>query len=695
MQQHVADLDLCKILQVAESLEDILCRCFGPDGGHVLFITSTGDLLITKDGRKILESLLMDHPIGRMIVNSAANHASITGDGVKSFVILLCGVLRGLWAAVHKNEGLRLSRTSAGKTRFQKQGHVLKRISNQLMTFQTEVLDPIFREQLKPHFLSVFSNNTLCNRYLQSVLDTYFFGRIGHNNQEFISKLAYDFFCRLLESNNSIDEVVDFVTGYFPELHTEVLGLPVENSRILQGLVLHRQFSLYCPAEGELRAVIVTEQIHQSLSASDIDFVVCSDAHLQLSQQYLRQRTEKLMSHLHHNKVKLILSSVKQEEIVMYYAKQNRISVVDSLPSEEIDLVCRIASVSPLSKPLGDVFLGHLEDMFLVTHCQPILMGSNKYVHLGIIGSSTFLPHCVVICGPVKGLTEQLISAFHGAFKMLQQLFQSVDASWEQALQYQDCCKPNENVSMQDWVCQNDPACCECRLQRIYPDIHMQIPNKEENTLPGNVLGDCAVNINKRSCKCMGAHNTSLHQKDTTLQQIPGAYYIKEKADSTTTISNEPCRLKPSVTKCKVNSPGDTVSQKQSSCVNGGLVLPGGGTFEILLHYYLLRFAKMCQETELAGICTIVGDSLLCIPRHIYNAKKANTFPLVYTQLISALENKALLKTDQTGLESVSCKYQLVASVLQCISKLVTIDCIVGITRAPASIKGEESEDDL
>ncbi|MEE6480654.1 hypothetical protein FKM82_012641 [Ascaphus truei] len=706
MQRRVIGLDISKVLQVAESLENIVCRCFGPDGGQVLFIKSTGDLLITKDGRKILESLLLDHPVARMIVNCASNHYSVTGDGVKSFIVLLCGILRGLQAAVDKNEGRLSSGNTPGKNRYQ--SPALKRMSNLLMTFQAEVLEHIIGKHLAPHFFSVFSaskeETKLCKGLIQSTLDAYFRGRIGQNNQMFISKLAGDFFYKCLPTDDRMLEVVSLVRNCFSELHTEVSGLPVDNSRILPGLVLHRQFSVYSPAEGELRALIVTEQIHQCLSESDIDFVICSDAQLQHSQKYLRQRTETIMKHFQNNQVKLILSSVKQKEIVLYYAKQSGISIVDSLPAEEISLVCRITGVSPLSIPLCDVFLGHLTDIFLVTCCQPVLMGSRKYVHLGLKGTSAFQPHCVVVCGPVKGLTEQLVSAFHGAFKMLQQLFQPLDASWGQTTEHQVYFTQNRSVSIQEQsvTCNmrqsKDSACCKSSLPRNYPTVDMHSTDKGENIkLSERVPGVCTAHLKKSSDKCMGACDMWLSQEDETLQQIPVASSVKEENKSVATISKDPCTSKLMVANSKLNSPCNTVAQMYAtSFVNAGLVLPGGGTFEILLHYYLSCFAKNCQEAELSMICTIIGDALLCIPRHFYRAETGNArFTLVYTQLISAFQTKELTETAQKGLESVSCKYQLVSSVLHCVSKLVTIDFIVGIKREPQSINSEESDDEL
>ncbi|XP_063783498.1 Bardet-Biedl syndrome 10 protein isoform X2 [Pseudophryne corroboree] len=659
MQGHVKDLDINKILQVAESLENIVCRCFGPDGGQVLFMKSTGDLLITKDGRRILEYLLLDHPVARMIVNSASRHYSVTGDGVKSFVLLLCAVLRELQATADRHEGLLLSGNPTVNTRYQRQGHVLRRISNMLLTFQTRVLEHIIAKHLCPHFLSVFSNIkgdiTLCRTSIQQTLDAYFCGRVGCNNRMFVSRLACDYLYSCLLDINKIYDVVSLVSKSFDDLHTEVPGLPVDNSRILPGLVLRRPFSVYCPAEGELHALIVTEQIHQSLSASDIGFVVSSGVQLQVSQQYVRERTERILKQLQNNHIKLIFSSVKQQEIVLFYAKLSGISIVDCLTSEEIGVLCTITGTSPLSKPLGDVLLS---DTFLATSCRPLLIGCNKYVHLIVSGSSAFKPHSLVFCGPVKGLSEQLAASFHGSFMMLSQLFQPLDATWEQPSNSPCNCLPNRSVLAQ----KQNQHCSKC-----------------QNDFTGErteqaIVTHCSVEKDVHKCT-VGDCITKLSTGNMWLSQVEG----KGQHDAWTEGST------------------DTATQiPPASFQNVGLVLPGGGSFEMLLQHHLHNFAKTCQEADLAMISAMFGNALLCIPRQIYQARNRNKcFPLFYSKYTDRLQKQNWLDLTQTGLESVSCKYQLVASVLHCISKLVSINMIVAIKREPKTSVSEETDEDI
>ncbi|NXE18289.1 BBS10 protein, partial [Ardeotis kori] len=212
----------------------------------------------------------------------------------------------------------------------------------------------------------------------------------------------------------------------FPELHVAVAGLPVESSRVLPGIVLCRDFAAYCPAGGDLRAVLVTGPLRPALAAPSAEFVVHSEGQYQASRRWISRRTEAFMKHLQSNNVKLLLSSVKQEEVVIYCAKLHGVSVVECLSSQEMALICEITGVLPYA-PFGDNVHGEITETAVATFCQPLLLGSKRCVHIGFTSVCAFQPHCLILCGPVDGVNEQHAAALQGAFTMLQQLFKGVD----------------------------------------------------------------------------------------------------------------------------------------------------------------------------------------------------------------------------------------------------------------------------
>lgn len=62
-------------LRVAEALEAIANRCVGPEGGLVLCTKPTGEVLLSRDGGRLLEALHLEHPLARYLAPSAVRQA--------------------------------------------------------------------------------------------------------------------------------------------------------------------------------------------------------------------------------------------------------------------------------------------------------------------------------------------------------------------------------------------------------------------------------------------------------------------------------------------------------------------------------------------------------------------------------------------------------------------------------------------
>lgn len=61
----VENLHLDRVQQIVCVLESVILRCFGPDGGQVLFIRDTGQAMLSRSGSRILSALRLEHPLAR------------------------------------------------------------------------------------------------------------------------------------------------------------------------------------------------------------------------------------------------------------------------------------------------------------------------------------------------------------------------------------------------------------------------------------------------------------------------------------------------------------------------------------------------------------------------------------------------------------------------------------------------------
>ncbi|KFV98868.1 Bardet-Biedl syndrome 10 protein, partial [Fulmarus glacialis] len=473
---------------------------------------------------------------------------------------------------------------------------------------------------------------------------------------------------------------------------------------------------------GDLRAVLVTEPLRPALAGPGAEFVVDSEGQYQASLRWISRRTEALMKHLQSNNVKLLLSSVKQEEVVIYYAKLHGVSVVECLSSEEMALICEITGVSPYA-PFGDDMHREITETAVATFCQPLLLGSKRCVHVGFTSVCAFQPHCLILCGPVDAVNEQHAAALQGAFTMLQQLFKRVDqreewkaeATQKQIITENIFCKSNQ-VSEQQLKTRRE----EIEMQIVDADLQgSENPARVQTNLqiPSNPIlhikefdvaaeGDGpSRDVQKLHAKCKHLGDVHENYKSDLLvdnqKNYSTAVSAAHNADTVTACERLDVGKHVEKTSCSIvpfkreKSCVSIAQNYSNSLIEAGSVLPVGGYFEILLHYYIRYYAKQFQQSQVTVISNVVADALLSIPKSLYRTTEQNSFTKFYLKAINALKKNEPLPVNEKGLESVYCKYQLVISVLRCVTELLSIDLIIGVKRPLQKIEDNDSEDDF
>ncbi|XP_068787386.1 Bardet-Biedl syndrome 10 protein [Struthio camelus] len=707
-------VELGRLAQEAAALAGAVRGCLGPRGGRALLALPTGAALVTRDGRRLLEALSLEPPTARMMVASACRHRGATGDGAKTFVVLLAAVLRGLRAA-----GRRWRRGGAARA---------------LRAFAARVLEPAAAAALRRPPAAAWRGG---GGALEALLEAYLSGRVGPAERRPLARLCREYCERCAPRAAARAQALRLAGEHFAELHAAVAGLPLASSRVLAGLLLRRDFSAYCPAGGEVAAVVVTEPLHAGLAAPGVELVVESEEQFQACQRWIARRTEAVMRRLQSNNVKLLLSSVKQHEVVIYFAKLYSVSVVECLSSEEIALLRKITGISPFTPSCDDTHR-EITEIAVAAFCQPLLLGSERYVHLGFTSTCAFQPHCLILCGPAHGVNEQHAAAFQGAFKMLEQLFKTVEqreeweaegesqnetsdicgwhssASEKQLLIENTSCNANQGSERQlragrgeaetqivesDLQGSENPACVQADLQT---SSSLVSPIKELSAL--TVRDSFSRDEQKlhpkwkhpdevhKNCRSGLVLDNQKNGSTAILAAGNANAIVSEHLDAHKGTEKISCK----VVLFKHGKSGTSSGQNYSKLIiEAGSVLPVGGNFEILLHYYIRHYAKQCRESSVADISGIIADALLSIPKSLYRTAEGNSFNKFYLKAIDALRKNEPLPMDQKGLESVYCKYQLVISVLNCITELLTIDLIIGVKRPLQKIEDNDSEDDF
>lgn len=163
------------------------------------------------------------------------------------------------------------------------------------------------------------------------------------------------------------------------------------------------------------------------------------------------------------------------------------------------------------------------------------------------------------------------------------------------------------------------------------------------------------------------------------------------------------------------------------SILKPGCVIPAGGTFEFLLNHALLQHGI---NRGWPVISKLLADAMLSVARQIYSHSprcflqtqaRLLSFIQTYSHPFSPLYKQGkddcvpedgeqstyccreddMFFISNLGLESVSCKYQLLLAVLQCVSSLLRVDTVLRthtdlhtLTRRLANISWEETDNE-
>uniref|UniRef100_H2RV16 Bardet-Biedl syndrome 10 n=1 Tax=Takifugu rubripes TaxID=31033 RepID=H2RV16_TAKRU len=353
----------CSIVCV---LESVILRCFGPDGGQVLFIRDTGQAMISCSGSRILSALRLEHPLARMVVDCVLKHSTATGDGSKTFVLLLTSLLRTIHASACKEPNVSHNYVS----RYSAEAATGRHLAFKTLEFASEQLENLITAAVIPYGCSLLWEYTAPtahlqtgagSRHVQKLLASFFCSRLSRSQCDFATSLT----CNLLSScgfkGAQPSSLLQFLTDNFPTLHTRVSGFPFTCSRLVEGQVIHRDFASFCPPNVKVLELACGQ-------TSIVDFKAWAERSLSC-----------VFANLQRLGISLLLSAVKQSPAVLSLAAQANICIVECVSEDELTLFAQLNSEERVMVKLWNL----------------------------------------VICGPGEGQTDQYASAILDAILML------------------------------------------------------------------------------------------------------------------------------------------------------------------------------------------------------------------------------------------------------------------------------------
>ncbi|XP_061577908.1 Bardet-Biedl syndrome 10 protein [Cololabis saira] len=425
------------VLQTVSALETAILRSFGPEGGQVLFTRDTGRAMLSRSGTRILTALHLENPLARMVVECVWKHSTVAGDGSKTFILLLASLLRMIHTTASKE--LNVSRSYTTQTA---EAATASCLAEKLLAFALTELDELIAANVVPYGFCIslkdFTDRThllspSSNEHCQKLLSSFFHTRIDYAHCDFISDLMCELLNHWRVKNNGPCIWLQFLNNNFPSLHTPVSGFPITSSRLIEGQVIHRDFATPCPQikKQPVKAVIFTGYLQPKLlNPEEVLQLGCGDGVTEdRSIVHFSARMERslegILAKLQSFGVSVLLSAVKQSAAALALATHAEMCLVECVNEEELSLFAELSGATPIS----ECSVIQPKHVATLTFCQPILLGAQRYVHVGFYNSednAMVKPCGLVICAPGEGQTDQYVCAFQDAVRMLLTIWEPV-----------------------------------------------------------------------------------------------------------------------------------------------------------------------------------------------------------------------------------------------------------------------------
>lgn len=332
----------------------------------------------------------------RTVVECVLKHSTVTGDGSKTFILLLASLLRMIHTTACKEPNV----SHAYNSREAAEAATARHLADELLAFALEELDDLIAMGVVPYGSCLswedFTAKTQLpahtnNHHVQKLLASFFHSRLGRTHCDFISDLTCELLTHWKFKNDPASLSLQFVNDNFPALHTPVSGFPISCSRLIEGQVIHRDFATPCPQTDHqpVRAVVFAGCLQPKLlSAGEVLELGCGEQGKERSimqfSTWAERSLECVIANLQSLGVSVLLSAVKQSAAVLALAAQADMCIVECVSEDELSLFGQLSGATPVS----DCWMIEAEHVATLTFCRPILLGAHRYEN-----TSLFLTH--------------------------------------------------------------------------------------------------------------------------------------------------------------------------------------------------------------------------------------------------------------------------------------------------------------
>lgn len=321
----------------------------------------------------------------RMVVQCVLKHSNTTGDGSKTFIILLASLLRMIHTMACKEP--KLSHTY--KSRKTAEAATARQLADELLAFALERLEHLIVDGVVPYGCNLSWENLSAKTQLptnspcvQRLLSSFYHSRLSRIHCDFFSDLTCDLLSHWKLKRGQASPSLRFLNDNFAALHTPVSGFPVSYSRLVEGQVIHRDFATPChfSENQQVRAVCFTGYLQpQILNSGEVLVLGRGQQGEEGSIVEFKAMAERLLdcviTDLQRLGVSVLLFALKQSPAVHSLARQAAMCVVECVSEEELSIFTQLSG----TQPVPDCQLIEPHHVATLTFCRPIQLGPHRY----------------------------------------------------------------------------------------------------------------------------------------------------------------------------------------------------------------------------------------------------------------------------------------------------------------------------
>lgn len=323
----------------------------------------------------------------RMVVQCVLKHSTVTGDGSKTFILLLASLLRTIHTIACKEPNV----SHTYHSREAAEAATARHLADELLAFALEELENLIAVGVVPYGCCLSWEDFTAkpqlpahtnNHCVQKLLASFFHSRLSRTHCDFISDLTCDLLTRWKFKNGQPSLSLQFVNDNFPALHTPVSGFPISCSRLVEGQVIHRDFATPCPHTDNqpVKAVVFTGYLQPKLlSSGEVLELGCGQQGKGRSivqfKAWAERSLDYVIANLQRLGVSVLLSAVKQSAAVLSLTEQANMCIVESVSEDELSLFAQLSG----TRPVSDCWMIEPDHVATLTFCRPIQLGAHRY----------------------------------------------------------------------------------------------------------------------------------------------------------------------------------------------------------------------------------------------------------------------------------------------------------------------------